>query len=402
MNNILVYHPTGNQNVRALLNGLCNMKILQSYHTTIGVFPSSFYYSLLKGPLAKFKRRTYSNMLKKYVIQYPFLELAMMAGLKKYRGSLLNGSSLNKILAYDIAKYLHKKISVVDGVYGFPFGSEPIFLEAKKHGIKCIYEQTTAYYKCLKAITSEEKELNFDWAKSITIYEEAPTILNKLDRELEMADLVIAASTYIKRTLIEGGVSEDKIHIIPYGFPLVNPKEYRTISKGDKIKILFAGNLSQLKGLSYLSEALQGLEEQLELTLIGSYSHKSNRLLDFIHSHNYLGTLSHEDLLQEMHKHDVFVFPSLCDGFGMVVSEAMSQGLPVIATNNSCGPDIIKNGENGWLVPAKDSISIRHILEEIIANPNIIQSMGEKALATAQSRPWVNYEKEVANLLKNI
>ena len=127
MNNILVYHPTGNQNVRALLNGLCNMKILQSYHTTIGVFPSSFYYSLLKGPLAKFKRRTYSNMLKKYVIQYPFLELAMMAGLKKYRGSLLNGSSLNKILAYDIAKYLHKKYLLLMAYMAFRLGANLFF-----------------------------------------------------------------------------------------------------------------------------------------------------------------------------------------------------------------------------------------------------------------------------------
>lgn len=402
MNNILVYHPTGNQNVRTLIEGLYDKHLLHSFHTTVAVFSDSFYYSFFIGPLKKFKRRTYNNKLKKHIVQYPVLELFMLAGLRKYKGLLLNGSSINKILAYDVAKYLHKKNNSINGVFGYPFGSEPIFVEAKKCGIKCIYEQTTAYYKSLKQITSKEKFENRNWADSISIYEEPQVVLDKLDRELEMADFVIVASSYIKETLIEGGIAKEKVKIIPYGFPKVNPKKYRTISKGDRIKLLFAGNLSQLKGLSYLSDAIKGLEEYVELTLIGSCSEKNEQIQNFIRLHKYLGVLSHADLLNEMHKHDVFVFPSLCDGWGMVVSEAMSQGTPVIATMNSCGPDIIKNNENGWLVPIRDSNSIREILQDIIADPYLIKKMGEKAVKTAESRPWTDYEDEVSSFLKGI
>ena len=400
MNRILVYHPTGNQNVRALIKGLCDNHILHSFHTTVAVFSNSFYYSLLKGPLEKFKRRTYDNMLKKYVVQYPVLELSMLAGLKKYKGFLLNGSSVNKILAYDVAKYLDKKYNDVDGIFGYPFGSEPIFVEAKKYGIKCIYEQTTAYYRSLKQITMNEKLENKNWAESISIYEEPQDILDKLDRELDMADFVIAASSYIKRTLIEGGVKEDKIKIVPYGFPKVNPKEYRKLNNGDKIKVLFAGNISQLKGLSYLSDAIKGLEKYIDLTIIGPFSEKNEQIKEFINSHEYLGSLPHDELLCKMHEHDVFIFPSLCDGWGMVVSEAMSQGVPVIATMNSCGPDIIRHKENGWLVPIRDSKSIHEILKDIISNPGLIQNMGENAIETAKSRPWSVYEKEISHFLE--
>lgn len=402
MKKILLYHPTGNQNVRALLDALYDSKTLHSFHTTIAVFSQSFYYPFLKGPFKKVKRRTFSNYISKYVKQYPILELAMMAGMKKYKGQVLNGSSINKILAYNVAKFLHQNHNQVDGVFGYPFGSEPIFQEAKKYGIKCIYEQTTGYYKTLKKITQKEKQINKDWASSISIYEEPQEVLNKLDRELKMADYIIAASSYIKKTLEEGGIPANKIHIIPYGFPNINPKQYREIKEGDKIKVLFAGNLSQLKGLSYLNDALQGMDKYIELTLIGSKSENCKNLQEFINSHNYLGTLSHEKLLEEMHKHDLFVFPSLCDGFGMVVSEAMSQGTPVIASENSCGPDIIINNENGWIVPIRDSESIKNIFIEIIRNPFIIKRVGENAVKTAQMRPWSIYKEEVSNFLQNI
>ena len=66
--------------------------------------------------------------------------------------------------------------------------------------------------------------------------------------------------------------------------------------------------------------------------------------------HNYLGPMPHDKVLQEMRKADVFIFPSLFEGFGMVITEAMSQGTPVIATDRTCAVDLIKNGENGWVI----------------------------------------------------
>ena len=51
-----------------------------------------------------------------------------------------------------------------------------------------------------------------------------------------------------------------------------------------------------------------------------------------------------------MREHDVFVFPSLFEGFGLVITESMSQGTPVITTDRTAGPDLIKNDENGWLL----------------------------------------------------
>lgn len=404
MNKVLVYHPTGNQNVRGLLRGLAKRQMLHSYHTTIAVFQSSWYYKYLRGPLEKFKRRTFSESVKNNIVLYPFIEILLMLHVKSYRGMKLTGSTVNKMLAYDVSKYIkNNKYKNIDAVYGFPFGSEPIFYTARRHGIKCLYEQTTGYYKALKEITNQEKIINPDWAKSITIYEEPQEILDKLDRELSMADVIIVASSYIKKTLVDYGYEEDKIKIIPYGYPKITPKEQKEKYSSEKLKLLFAGNISQLKGLSYLFKSLEGLEDKVELTLVGSKINSlSTEMNAALARHNYLGPLSHELLLKEMHKADILVFPSLCDGYGMVVTEAMSQGTPVIASKNSCGPDFIKHGINGWLVPIQNSEAIRKIIVEILSEPASLKQIGENALADAAQRPWSVYEKEVTDYIKNI
>lgn len=403
MNKILVYHPTGNQNVRGLLRGLADWQMLHSYHTTIAVFQSSWYYKYLRGPLEKFKRRTFPESIKHNIVLYPFIEILLTLHVKRYRNIKLTGSTVNKMLAYDVAKYIKNKHKKIDAVYGFPFGSEPIFNEARKHGIKCLYEQTTGYYKSLKEITNKEKSVNPDWAKSITIYEEPQEILDKLDKELSMADVIIVASSYIKKTLTAYGYSEDKIKIIPYGYPQIAPKEQKEKCSNERLKLLFAGNISQLKGLSYLFKSLEGFEDKVELTLVGSKTNNLSTEIDAaLAKHNYLGPLNHEFLLKEMYKTDILVFPSLCDGYGMVVTEAMSQGTPVIASENSCGPDFIKHGINGWLIPIQDSEAIRKIIIEVLSEPSSLKKISKNALNDAAQRPWRVYEKEVTDYIKSI
>ena len=117
--------------------------------------------------------------------------------------------------------------------------------------------------------------------------------------------------------------------------------------------------------------------------------------------YHLLGTMDHDKVLKEMSKADVLVFPTLADGFGMVVTEAMSQGTPVIASVNSCGRDIIKNNENGWLVPIQNTEAIFSIINNIANDTNIIEKYGEKALLTAKQNPWKKYEDRITELILN-
>lgn len=392
---VLVYHPTGNQNVRALIRGLARHDMLQSFHTTVAVFEASWYYPLLKGKLSKLKRRTYDDMIRPFTHTYPLEELLMFAGRKKIHGKELNPHAIDEIVTFKVIRYIKKHHNKIDAIYCYPGNASLIMQAAHNYGIPCFFEITTAYYKEIKNITDIEKKHNPLWANTISLY----TNINKckeLDRELELSSFILCASNYIEQTLIRGGYLQNKIKVIPYGFPSTKQKKY-TIHK--KIKLLYVGSITQAKGLSYMFEAVNKMKEFVELTIIGSNDNPF--ISKILEDYNYLGSIPHNEVIAEMSKADILLFPTLTDGFGMVVTEAMSVGTPVIATINSCATDIIKKNHNGWIIPIQDSDAIVTILNQVIINPELISLYGIQALKTASEHPWIEYENQIVDFINN-
>ena len=103
-----------------------------------------------------------------------------------------------------------------------------------------------------------------------------------------------------------------------------------------------------------------------------------------------------------MRESDIFLFPTLSDGFGMVIAESMSQGTPVITPPNSCGADFIHQGHNGWLVPPSDSMAIRKRILEILEKPFLVEQVGREAIRTPESRSWLIYGEEIGNFVNSL
>lgn len=396
---VLVYHPTGNQNVRALLNGLLRHNMLHSFHTTVAVFKKDWYYSLLKSKLALLKRRTYSDSLKHYTYTYPIEEMLMFGGFKKFKKKELTPQYIDLIISQKVVKFINKHHNEIDAVYCYPGHSAKIMQTAHKYNIPCIYEITTAYYKDIQEINKIEERINPKWYNVITLAKDSNLWGSEIDKELKLADTIVCASSYIKSTLQRYSLRSSKdIRVIPYGYPPIHAKAYRT---SKPLKLLYVGNLTQSKGLSYLFKAVNKLNDKIQLSLIGKGILLTGDYHKYLEKYNYLGNRSHDEVLEEMSKADIFVFPTLSDGFGMVVTESMSVGTPVIATENSCGRDIIKTYKNGWLVPIQDSDAIYNILNNLLEHPEDIEHVGLNALKTASMRPWTKYQDEIAHFILN-
>lgn len=394
---ILVYHPTGNENVRALLHALEYNNMLESFHTTVAVFNNSWYYPLLKDKLSQFKRRTYDNKIKNKTHKYPVEELMMFIGVRHLCGHKLNPDYIDYLITKKVVKYIRKHHAKIDAIFCYPGHSSLVMETAHKYKIKCIIELTTAYYKNIYKINKKEKEYNKNWYEALTLATSVGDWNKEMDKEIKLADFIICPSNYIKATTTEYYPSK-KIEIIPYGCPKTNKKDY-IISK--PIKILYVGNLSQSKGLSYLFNAVDKLKGKFKLTIIGDGILNSDKYKHILKKYNYIGKLPHNKILEMMHNSDIFIFPTLSDGFGMVITEAMSQGTPVITTYNSAGKDIIKNGINGWLIPIQNANSIYLLLKKILEQPNLIRDTGEKAIKFASEHPWQNYETQIVDFIKN-
>ena len=139
----------------------------------------------------------------------------------------------------------------------------------------------------------------------------------------------------------------------------------------------------------------------MELSLIGRKPKVDCRSLDMALSrHRWVDSLPHDKILAEMRQHDVFVFPSLFEGFGLVITEALSQGLPVITTPHTCGPDILTEGQDGFIVPIRDSQAIAEKLELLHRDRDCLAAMSIAAVATARRVTWEGYRERLVEAVK--
>ncbi|HKQ29642.1 MAG TPA: glycosyltransferase, partial [Burkholderiales bacterium] len=169
--------------------------------------------------------------------------------------------------------------------------------------------------------------------------------------------------------------------------------------KSDTLNVLFVGGLSQGKGLSYLFGAADLLRGRISLTVIGRRRQACPVLDRQLEQCRYIESLPNADVLSEMRRHDVLVFPSLWDGFGLVILEAMSQGIPVIASTNCGGPDVITDGEDGFIVPIRATQTIAEKLELLADDPDLLLRMKAAAHETAERYSWERYR---SSLVENV
>jgi glycosyltransferase involved in cell wall biosynthesis len=108
------------------------------------------------------------------------------------------------------------------------------------------------------------------------------------------------------------------------------------------------------------------------------------------------GLVPHSDLPAVYAGADVFVFPTINDGFGLVVLEAMASGLPVIVTTNCCATDVVVDGENGFVVGIRDPSAIRDRIEVLLEDPIKRRHLGTKARETVLANfTMEHYEKRL-------
>jgi glycosyltransferase involved in cell wall biosynthesis len=158
--------------------------------------------------------------------------------------------------------------------------------------------------------------------------------------------------------------------------------------------VLYVGSLGQRKGLSYALDAVQALGEQVSLTLIGRVTAPECRpLVAALERHRWIETLPHHQILEQMRQHDVLVLPSLFEGYALVISEALSQGLPVLTTANSGATQAIRDGVEGFIVPIRSSQAIAERLQQLGSNRDLLAAMRLACLRRAAELSWAGYEQ---------
>ena len=165
--------------------------------------------------------------------------------------------------------------------------------------------------------------------------------------------------------------------------------------------MLFVGQISQRKGISYLLRAYDNFRGPgTSLTLVGNIVKDCKKLEYYKDIFSYMPNIPRIYLREIYQKADVFLFPTLAEGMPLVVLEAMASGLPVITTPNGHS-DIVRDGIDGFIVPIRDVKIIEEKLEILRSNPEMRVEMGENARKRALEFSWEAYQEKTSNTIKS-
>jgi glycosyltransferase involved in cell wall biosynthesis len=215
---------------------------------------------------------------------------------------------------------------------------------------------------------------------------------------LQNANAILALTENMRIKL--KNIYNTEIYIVPNGIDLEEYKGSTTIPdrKTGTKNILFVGSLRPVKGVQYLINSMKKIHEELpdaRLILVGDGEEREHLealsiqlgLQKYV---EFIGIVSHEKVKTFMQQADVFVLPSLSEGFPNVILEAMACGLPIIASHVGGIPDIITNDTNGYLVEVKDTNDMANKILLLLSDDALRKKISDNNRNLVKKYTWEN------------
>ncbi|MBW4462396.1 MAG: glycosyltransferase family 4 protein [Nodosilinea sp. WJT8-NPBG4] len=409
---ISLVHPTSNPNSRNAAIALAEANLLHEIVTTVAYNPKGQLAQAIKQlpnsiglPLQReLERRTWVAPGKSALRTHLWREAIRVALVKSGVSAKVGLGQQGPIdwVYQSIDRHVARHhLSELDAVYAYEDGAAYTFKAAKQQGIRCFYELPIAFHHTSRQIQQDEARRFPEFSPSLQAAHEPLWKLERKDQEVALADHIFVASSMTRRSLLDAGISSERISVIPYGAPVDYFQPKPKLDK--KFRALFVGRVGPRKGVHYLLQAWKKLNlSDAELKLVGVNEFPAGWLESFQDCIRYLPSVPHATLNQHYCNASVLVFPSLVEGFGLVMLEAMACGIPVIATPNAAGPDIITDGIEGFIVPIRDPEILREKLEWCYQNPDELAQMGRSARKKAELSTWSSYRYKLASKIQTL
>jgi hypothetical protein len=212
---------------------------------------------------------------------------------------------------------------------------------------------------------------------------EAPSIYYERARaEWQAAQAIIVNSEWSRKAIVQQGADAGRIEVIPLAYeagdvPMSVPERVRK-----ELTVLWLGSVILRKGIPYLMEAARRLVgEPVRFVIAGPIGIHERILRQAPSNIQWLGPVPRSEARQLYLNADLFVLPTISDGFAITQVEALAHGIPVITTPN-CGA-VVEDGRTGFLVPARDASSLTAAIQRFIRDTSLAASMREACLTSA-------------------
>lgn len=269
------------------------------------------------------------------------------------------------------------------------------FEQARKLGKACIYDMPIGYYPAWERTQAELARKYYDWLPAGGLASGRYVRPDQKSREMELADLVMVPSRFVEKTILAYHPRK-KVARAAYGVDLDFWRPGAGVKAQGPLRFVFAGQVSLRKGIPVLLAAWKAAAlADAELELVGAWQLADARRACLPRGVSWTPPCSREALREKFQAADVFVFPSFFEGFGLALLEAMSCGLPAIATDATAGPDIFTSS-SGRLIATGDLDALVESLRWFAANRAQLPALSLAARKQAETCTWEDYRRRVA------
>jgi glycosyltransferase involved in cell wall biosynthesis len=288
-----------------------------------------------------------------------------------------------------------------DVVYAFGSAALRLFHWADQSNRGKILEQVSAPASVDFRLVWEEHQLWPGWEEPREISVGQPR--SELEaQEWQAADAIVCGSDFVAQGLASLGVPLEKIRVVPYG---VEPSRFaasRAPYDGRRpLRVLFVGGVSLRKGPQYLVQALEELNStKVVMRLVGPVAIREPYRRRWQTRVELTGQVSRTEVRRHYEWADVFVFPTICDSFGIVQVEALAAGLPVITTAHA--GSVVRDGVDGFIVPIRDAAAIAEKMDRLAADPYLLKKMSFAAGDRAREFSWEKYGERLVATVKHL
>ncbi len=284
----------------------------------------------------------------------------------------------SRLLAFELAARL--KLGSRPVVFAYSYAARDIFCFAKLRGWKTVLGQIDPG-PFEEEIVAAEAEIEASFAPN---WRRAPTDYWKSWREeCEAADRIIVNSQWSFDGLAGTGIPKEKLSVVPLALEIdvasVSPKAYpKRFTAGRPLRVLFLGQISLRKGIARLLNVARSLQSQpVEFLMVGPIQITIPEDLCSNRKIRWVGPVAQNSVRNYYEQSDVFILPTLSDGFGLTQLEALAHRLPVIASRR-CG-QVVTDGVNGLLLDEPTTAAIEEALLSCLRNPDQLAQFSENA-----------------------
>jgi glycosyltransferase involved in cell wall biosynthesis len=370
----------------AVPRAIATCRSLDRLITDSWVSPKSMFGRLLSREKAALSGRFHEELTQARVTAFniALFQLELLARARRLRGwdkvIARNEWFQRKVVAY-LLSYQLSVVSSQPILFAYSYAARDIFRFAKAQGWKTVLGQIDpgpVEEEIVRAEHKAQPEFESDWRPA------PPEYWQNWREECELADIIIVNSDWSRQASERAGANRQKLSFIPLAYEPPVDDSPTTHKYPDRftperpLRVLFLGQVNLRKGVARLLEAAQVLrDEPVEFWMVGPRQCRPPEQLRRLRNVRWFGRVAHANAAQYYRDADIFILPTLSDGFALTQLEAQAHGLPVIASRR-CG-EVVRDGINGLVLEEPTPDPIVATLQLCLRNPDQLAQFSENA-----------------------